>query len=183
MRSSAPLSYHLDFYRYWLAKRGSQAMPARHGIDPTEIPALLPYLGIIERADGEFRYRLMGTALAQQLGFDATGASVGSYIGSRIGAGQTLRDTVGLACTSASPVFNTGKYEFEPGLAHRASMQMLPLSVDGKTVDMVVFLGIIRFHPSGWPGRDWLKNAPVSLGEPVLIRDAGHLEEIVAGWE
>jgi hypothetical protein len=179
MPSSVPLSYHLDFYRYWHGKRSSQAVPPRNGIDPTEIPALLPNIGIIEKTGGEFRYRLMGTSLVQQLGFDATGASVGAYIG----AGQALRDTVELACTSANPVFNTGRYEAGHGLVHRGTMQMLPLSGDGKAVNMVVFLGILRFHPFGRAGRDWLRNAPIKIGEPVLIRDDGHLETIIAAWE
>ncbi len=38
-------------------------MPARGDINPADIPALLPHLGIIEKADGELRYRLIGTAM------------------------------------------------------------------------------------------------------------------------
>ncbi len=82
-------------------------MPARGDINPADIPALLPHLGIIEKADGELRYRLIGTALARELGRDVTGSQVGSYIP----AGQALRATVELACTAAQPVFNTGKHE------------------------------------------------------------------------
>jgi hypothetical protein len=179
MSRSTPVSYHLDLYRYWLAKRAERAMPPRSSVEPAEIPALLPYLGIIEKNAGELRYRLMGSSMAQQLGFDATGDVVGSYIP----AGKALRATVELVCTSASPVFNTGTYEFEPGLVHRSSVLLLPLSEDAMTVNMVVFLRIVRFHPNGWASRDWLRNAPVRIGEPVLIRDFEHLEMIVAEWE
>ncbi len=179
MSQGVPVSYHLRLYRYWLDKRGSRTMPPRSSIEPIDIPALLPYLGIIEKTAGELRYRLMGSSMAQQLGFDATGGVVGSYIP----AGQALRDTVELVCTSASPVFNTGRYEFEPGLVHRSSVLLLPLSEDATTVNMVVFLRIVRFHPNGWASRDWLRNAPVRIGEPVLIRDFEHLETIVAEWE
>jgi hypothetical protein len=179
MSRSAPASYHLDLYRYWLAKRGGRPMPPRSDINPTEIPALLPYLGIIEKADGEFRYRLMGTSMAEQLGFDATGAAVGSYVP----AGKALRSTVELVCSAARPVFNTGKYEFEPGVAHHSSVLLLPLSEDGTTVNMVIFVRIVRFHPHGWASPGWLRNAPVKIGEPVLIRDAAHLGKIIADWE
>jgi hypothetical protein len=179
MSRSTPASYHLELYRYWLAKRGSQLIPPRSSIDPTEIPALLPYLGIIEKTGGELRYRLMGSSMAQQLGFDATGGVVGSYVP----AGKALRATVELVCTAASPVFNTGRYEAGPGLVHRSSVLLLPLSEDGVTVNMVVFVRILRFHPYGWASRDWLRNASVRIGDPVLIRDAGHLEKIIAGWE
>ncbi len=174
-----PVSYHLELYRYWLAKCAGLPMPPRSSIDPTEIPALLPYLGIIERAGGELRYRLMGTSLVQQLGFDATGGVVGSYIR----AGKALRATVELVCTAASPVFNTGSYEFEPGLLHRSSVLLLPLSEDGVAVNMIIFVRIVRFHPYGWASRDWLKNASVRIGKPVLIQDSDHLETIIAGWE
>ena len=83
--------YHLDLYRYWLAKRGGRPMPQRSDINPTEIPALLPYIGIIEKADGELRYRLIGTSMAEQLGFDATGAAVGSYVPAGQGVTQHCR--------------------------------------------------------------------------------------------
>ena len=154
-------------------------MPPRSDIEPAEIPALLPYLGIIEKADGELRYRLMGTSMAEQLGFDATGAGVGSYVP----AGQALRNTVELVCSAACPVFNTGIYEFEPGIAHHSSVLLLPLSEDGTTVNLVIFVRIVRFHSHGWASPGWLRNAPVKVGEPILIKDAAHLEKVIADWE
>ena len=179
MSRSTPASYHLDLYRYWLAKRGGRSMPSRSDIDPAEIPALLPYFGIIEKAEGQLRYRLMGSSMAEQLGFDATGAGVGSYVP----AGQALRTTVELVCTAARPVFNTGKYEFEPGIAHHSSVLLLPLSEDGTAVNMVIFLRIVRFHTYGWASPGWLRNAPVKIGKPLLIEDAAHLEKVIADWE
>jgi PAS domain len=43
-------------------------MPARSDIDPADIPALLPYVSIFHEAQGWFRYRLVGTAIAEQIG-------------------------------------------------------------------------------------------------------------------
>lgn len=74
-------------------------MPARSSIDPAEIPALLPSLGIIEKAGGQLRYRLIGSAIAEQLGRDVTGSPAGSYIP----AAQALRATVELVYTAARP--------------------------------------------------------------------------------
>ncbi len=49
-------------------------MPARRDIDPVEVPTLLPHLQLIEIvAGGRFRYRLIGTALAEAFGRDYTG--------------------------------------------------------------------------------------------------------------
>lgn len=179
MARSAPSSYHLDLYRYWLAKRSGRSMPPRSGIDPTEIPALLPYLGIIEKASGELRYRLVGTSMAQQLGCDVTGARVGSYAP----AGQALQTIAEFVCAAACPVFITAKYELQPGIAHHTSVLEMPLSEDGVSVNMLIFLRLVRFHPYGWASRGWLKDASVKIGEPCLVKDAAHLEKLIADWE
>src|SRR6516165_3653107 len=76
----APASCHLDLYRYWLFKRGERTMPARGDINPADMPSLLPYMMIIDRADGRFRYRQVGSAIVEAVGYDATGVTVGSYI-------------------------------------------------------------------------------------------------------
>ena len=101
MRAAAPASYHLDFYRYWLAKRGALPIPLHSAIDPGEIPALVPYVGIIGRTGGELRYRLAGTALSAELGRDLTGSAVGSYIRAEerlreIGQPASVRDATHL---------------------------------------------------------------------------------------
>jgi len=73
-----------ELWIYWDSKRGGSAMPRRSAIAPFEIPKLLPYLAIIERApDGRFRYRLMGSAIAQAYGFDATGKFLDEVLSSR----------------------------------------------------------------------------------------------------
>ena len=61
MQEPAPISFHLDLYRYWLKKRGSGAMPSRSDIDPADIPALLPYVSLVHKVGGEFRFRLVGS--------------------------------------------------------------------------------------------------------------------------
>jgi hypothetical protein len=53
----APISNHLDLYRYWLAKRGSRTMPSRSSLDPVDVPALLPYLGLVDKVVGQYRYQ------------------------------------------------------------------------------------------------------------------------------
>ena len=62
MSLGAPVSYHLDLYRYWCEKRGNRAMPARSDIEAGDICALLPYLTILDKVDGEFRYRFFSPA-------------------------------------------------------------------------------------------------------------------------
>jgi hypothetical protein len=37
-------------------------MPARRDLDPSDNPKLLPYLMIVDKVNGRFRWRLVGTA-------------------------------------------------------------------------------------------------------------------------
>src|SRR5260370_37561181 len=74
-----PISHHIDLYRYWLAKRADRSMPVRRDINPGDIPALLPYLMIVDKVDDRFRYRLVGIATAREIGHDPTGSLVGFY--------------------------------------------------------------------------------------------------------
>ena len=67
-----PISHHIDLYRYWLAKRADRRMPARRDLDPCDIPKLLPYVMIVEKADDRFRWRLVGSAVAREAGRDLT---------------------------------------------------------------------------------------------------------------
>jgi hypothetical protein len=60
---------------YWQSKRSGGSLPRRKDIVPAEIPQLLPHLMIIEPVNGggDWKYRLVGTAVAQRYGFDWTG--------------------------------------------------------------------------------------------------------------
>ena len=54
-------------FRYWSSKRRDGRLPSRRGIDPTEIPALLPWLFLTDVLPGppaRFRFRLVGTRIA-----------------------------------------------------------------------------------------------------------------------
>ena len=96
------ISHHLDLYRYWLAKRASRTMPARRDLDPGDIPALLPYLMIVDKVDDQFRYRLVGTATAREIGHDPTGSIVGSYALECAAAARAIYERV---FTTARPTF------------------------------------------------------------------------------
>lgn len=66
-------------FQYWVAARGEKLMPARADIDPVAMPvALLPNIELVDvlQDTQRFRYRVMGTAVAQMLGEDWTGRFV-----------------------------------------------------------------------------------------------------------
>lgn len=64
--------------RYWSTKRGDRPAPRRADLDPLDIPDLLPILTLVDvlRDPLRFRYRVVGTAVAEGFGRDATGRFV-----------------------------------------------------------------------------------------------------------
>jgi hypothetical protein len=69
----------LALYRYWLGKHVGERPPSRRDLDPPlEIPALIPRLMLVELADGDFKYRLVGSEVARYLATNVTGQIVGA---------------------------------------------------------------------------------------------------------
>lgn len=61
-------------FAYWSAKRGGRPMPARADLDPLEMLAWLPQTMLAEPlADGDFRFRLVGTDVRERLGCEMAG--------------------------------------------------------------------------------------------------------------
>ena len=178
----APASYHLDLYRYWLSKRGSRIMPARSGINPADFPQLLPYMMIIDRAGDQFRYRQVGSAIVEAVGYDATGVTVGSYIAAPETAAQA-RAIFKRVFTAAGPVFAIGEYIHKSNTNIRFSLLTVPLSEDGVAVDMAISTLIARLNPSFVPEPGWLKGLPVKVGDVIEVQDTAELQVLYSEWE
>jgi hypothetical protein len=176
----APISHHLDLYRYWLAKRGRRAMPARSDINPGDIPTLLPYLMLVDKADGQFRWRLAGTAVVQEVGREPTGSVVGSYSSTTAAAARAIYERV---FTTACPIFAAGEFKITSHAVHNMSLLALPLSDNAADVNMAVSTLIARFSFGVDPSTDWLKDRPVQVLEMVDIDNAEQLEERCRDWE
>jgi hypothetical protein len=177
-----PLSHHLDLYAYWLSKRGARIMPARSDIDPVDIPHLLPYLTIAERAGDQFRYRLVGTGVVRDSGREATGGFVGSGLGDPkiIAEARTFWERI---FTTARPTFTTAEFCFESGASLFVSTLILPLSSDGVTVDMSISSLVTRFGPDLRASRDWLKGVPVKTSAVSEIGSAEELTKLCREWD
>lgn len=118
-------------YDYWLGKREGGALPLRARIDPIEMPRLLPYLMLIEVIDGRLRYRLTGTQVVANAGFDFKGRFLDEL-------DFANRDFY-LACyheilESRRPIFAIDHWVYPDGRAGVSEFVMLPLSGDGDTV-------------------------------------------------
>lgn len=122
----------------WDARRGSRPMPAR---DDFPVEDLRPWLGHVSLVDVQpsprrFRWRLIGSGIAERLGRDATGRWFDELY-----AGDILDGYVraySRAVDRRQPVCHHGDLEFVgKDFQHFRSIH-LPLSDDGETVNMLM---------------------------------------------
>jgi hypothetical protein len=130
---------------YWLKKKGERRAPTRADIDPSEIVPLLPHVGLVDvvRDPLRFRFRLVGTAIAAGYGRDITGSFLDEVDLDRheqeiIAEYARVIETWEPACARWEYVRRDGRY-----VAYER--MVLPLSSDGKTVDML-FGGCVFDH-------------------------------------
>jgi hypothetical protein len=157
-------------------------MPARSDIDAADIPKLLPHLMIVEKGGDQFRYRLIGTAINRNVGYEATGETVGSYLAAPEAAAEA-RAIFLRVFTAACPVFATGEFTFKAGLHLKMSLLTLPLSEDGRIVNMSISTLATCFGAAAAPQRGWLEGLPVKVDVVSDIRDAAELETRCREWE
>jgi hypothetical protein len=149
------------FYDYWLTLCGSRTMPSRRDIDPLQIPpGYLPDIMLIEvlHQPRRYRYRLVGTHVVTASGEDRTGRSFDdvSFFRTNPAVMQQFEQVV----DTAQPLHSLEPFtNFITGRSYDVDRIMLPLSSDGRVVDMVLVL----FH---------FKSGPFArqLGTPQSLR-------------
>jgi hypothetical protein len=116
---------------YWSGKRGGDTLPSRTEIDPVEMPRLLPYLMLIEVIDGRIRYRLAGTQVVANAGFDFTGRFLDEL---KFPNRDFYLTCYGEIRDNGAPIFGLDHWTYPDGRSGVSEFAMLPLSGDGKTV-------------------------------------------------
>ncbi len=127
---------------YWMHQRSGNGLPARHDIDPAEIPGLLPHLALVDvvHRGSRFRVRLAGDAPHNLLG----GGVAGGFVDELAGGGElmTLVSLMGQAVSTARPGYGLaeshghGHGHGEDGVLVEGVV--LPLSTDGRTIDCLL---------------------------------------------
>lgn len=117
-------------------------MPSRGDIDPIEIPKLLPHVQLIEAVGERFRYRLIGTALAQAFGRDYTGAYPEDV--SNAARAEAVCRIYRLVQEKRQPVFLRSSYVGAKNVDLIVNRLYLPLSDDDHAVNMI--LGSLTFE-------------------------------------
>jgi len=127
-----------QLYGYWLAKKGGRLAPARSDIHPAEMKPFLRHVFLLEviGTAPRFRFRLAGTEVVERYGEELTGRFLDEVdldeVGSEI-LGEYERAT-----REAQPVCSRWNYRKHSGHQLRYERLILPLSSDGRTVDMLL---------------------------------------------
>jgi hypothetical protein len=123
---------------YWTARRGERAMPARADIDPLAFPYALGHIALVEVEPGQrprYRCRIDGTIFATVLGHDFTGKyldaeSFPAECADRIRA-------YGELVSLGQPIHYAGTRDLKNS-SRAAEGLLLPLSSDGRSIDMIL---------------------------------------------
>jgi hypothetical protein len=126
-------------YRYWEEKRRGRLAPSRADIDPVEMKDFLAHVVLIdvERSPRRYRFRLMGTAFAEQYGEEVTGRYLDELdFGDAMKGVLAVYDRVVATC---EPGYTKAtSYKKVDGRIIRFERIALPLSDDGENVNMVM---------------------------------------------
>ena len=125
-------------YQYWLEKRGTVLAPKRTDMDPVDLVFILPSLYIIEVIGPpyRFRFRLAGTGLVKEYGGELTG-KFADEIDLDGKSGELILAEYEKAVRDAHPIAAKWHYVKNDGRELQYEHLVLPLSSDGKNIDML----------------------------------------------
>jgi PAS domain len=130
-----------ELVAYWERKRGMRLAPRRADVDPVDLRMHLPNIFMVDVLDGggDFRYRLIGTAIVAGLGRDSTGKRLSELYHDRPKVLARLLERFNLVLTQERPVFTRGQVYWLPDATIRRFVSgAVPLSDDGATVNIVL---------------------------------------------
>ena len=132
-------------YGYWAEKRRGRPMPDRADIDPIEMRPWLGHLMLVERKpDGDYIYRLYGSAFVDQFKVDMTGQAISTLPAAQA---ELLRAEYDAVVNSAAPTTRQYTAQFESTSRDKRSSWaverswerlVLPLSNGGSEVGMLL---------------------------------------------
>lgn len=131
----------------WRAARPApDRLPARAAIDPVTLGAeLLPYAALIEATHNaaRFRFRLVGSKLAEHAGLDLTGHYIEDINPNREYA-DYVNSLYRLARDEGLPIYSETRYRAPSGRVGLTRRLTCPLAADGRRVDMFVAVQVFE---------------------------------------
>lgn len=128
----------VGLYNYWDARRGVWSMPRRADIDPVEMRDWLSRIVLVDVVDGgaQFRYRVVGTALAELRGSDPTGLTV--EVAWPAADAEIVLAAYRQVAAEKAPVFCHSAQRLGTDRHAGVSAVLLPLSNDGEQVGVIL---------------------------------------------
>ncbi len=134
--------FHADplsiLYRHWQEMRSDKVAPAREDLDFARIIPVLPNLGLVDVEENPRRYRmrLLGADIVTGYGCDMVGVYVDEL---DVGDGlPAILLYLNQAVELAVPAYLSSEYTKQDGRLIRNERLALPLSSNGKKVDMII---------------------------------------------
>ena len=130
---------------YWTKKAAGRICPARRDIDPLDFDYLLGDIALLEVLyDYEpvrFRYRVMGTRIVQRVACDMTGRWVDEIPTPQLR--QATQQNYELVTRDRKAVLQRGTRVLD-GRTYRYEILRLPLSDDGRVVNMILTANLYK---------------------------------------
>lgn len=137
------------FYDYWKSLCAGRPMPARRDLDPLQIPAgYLPDLMLIDvfHEPRRYRYRLVGTHVVTASGEDRTGRFFDDV--QFFKTNPAVMQQFETVTATGRPLYSLELFtNFANGRHYDVDRLMLPLSSDGRLVDMLLVVFRFRSGP------------------------------------
>jgi hypothetical protein len=168
-------------YRYWDAQRRDRAMPARRDVSPADVRELLPHLTLIDVEGDQFRYRLVGSRVVQDLGRDMTGTCVGSHVTPPEYA-RAICSIYARVCETRLPVFTTGEYRSPSRLTHAVSRLLVPLGEEGGGVSKILLSRVSRYDRNN-SAAGWIGRSAGRVGDTVTVQSADDVVQLSLDWD
>jgi hypothetical protein len=140
----------IALYDYWLAQRRGRRMPSRRDLDPVDLPRQLPNIMLIDvqQPPLRFRYRLVGTRVVEASAEDRTGYYFDTV--EFFALNPIIMAQYQQVVDSGSPLFSLEPFKnFVNDTTYQVERLILPLSADGKTVDMLLVHFSFKTGPWG----------------------------------
>jgi hypothetical protein len=152
----------LKLYDYWQRIAGGRRMPGRNDFDPAALPRLLPHLMLVNvLPGGRYRYRLIGTENVFEHGVDATGRYVDEVVPGPEYKTHVLK-LYDECVRERRPVYSESEFLSPVGFKTERHLKVLflPLSEDGRSVNMVLVIQIFAFVGHALRSRHFLDAPP-----------------------
>lgn len=157
----------LRLYDYWVSRHHGELLPSRQDLDPADFKFAVGNVTLIDVLcePVRFRFRLIGSLMAQRMGWDLTGKMVDEVPDAEYREGLLAAYRKMVADRQPSTTLYERLIE---GKTRRFEVLRLPLASDGKTIDMLL---LCPMYFEALPARSPLAGPPKDSSVPRVVQD------------